>query len=111
MIPGRVIESEYRRAFRMAIPDDIQHMLAATCGDRAEVVGDYKGINTSIDYPCSTGIALESVAAGAAILRDDRDLVPQLRLCIAYIETSLGNLMLHFKDMRDGLRAIAQKQP
>lgn len=105
------LKNPYRAAFRMAIPHDIQHTLAAVCGDRLVPTGDYKAINQSLDYACSTGLSPQSIAASAAVLRSDPQFLQLLRLRIADVETNQGNLTVFYKDIREGLQAIAKGHP
>lgn len=102
--------SRYRAAFRMAIPYDVQRKLAQTCGDRVVRPGDYKGFMHSLDYPCSTGLPADVIAKNVAILRGDAELVPLLRMRISDMDTNLGSFTVYNKDIRDGLRALAQEQ-
>jgi hypothetical protein len=44
-------ESEYRRAFRMALPWQVQRGLLDKCGDHLVLPGDYAGIKAVLDYP------------------------------------------------------------
>jgi hypothetical protein len=104
--------SQYRMAFRKAIPHEIQATLAQACGDRIVPVGDYNAIPQSLDYPCATGLSSAALANGVAILRSDSELQPLLRLRIADIQTDLGNLTeYNKKDVWDPLRALAGKTP
>ncbi len=103
--------SSYRQWFRLNMPHDVQQALAATCGDRTVAVGDYAGIDGSINYPCSTGLPLATIAAAVAMLRDDPDATRLLRLRVADVRTGLGNLTIYFADMRAGLRAVAGRSP
>lgn len=102
--------SRYRAAFRMAIPYDVQRKLAQTCGDRVVRPGDYKGFMHSLDYPCSTGLPADVIAKNVAILRGDAELVPLLRMRISDMDTNLDSFTVYNKDIRDGLRALAQEQ-
>lgn len=102
--------SRYRAAFRMAIPYDVQRKLAQTCGDRVVRPGDYKGFMHSLDYPCSTGLPADVIAKNVAMLRGDAELVPLLRMRISDMNTNLGSFTVYNKDIRDGLRALAQEQ-
>lgn len=99
--------SPYRRWFRETVPHDVQQALAATCGDRNVLAGDYAGIDGSLDYPCSTGLPAESLAAAVAMLRSDPDAVRLLRLRVADVDTGLSNFTVYFTDIRDRLRVLA----
>ena len=103
--------SQYRQWFRLNMPHDVQRALATTCGDRNIVVGDYAGIDDSIDYPCSSGLSANVIKAAVAILREDPEAVRLLRVRVADVDTSLSNLTLYQAQMRDGLRAIAKAAP
>jgi len=95
--------------FRLNLPHEVQAAVSAACGDKVVAVGDYAGIGSSIDYLCSTGLSPEEIAAAAAILRADTEVVRLLRLRVANVETNLSNLSNDFGDMRDGLRATTGK--
>lgn len=103
--------SQYRQWFRLNMPHDVQQALTATCGDRTLAVGDYAGIDGSINYPCSTGLSPDTIAAAVAMLRDDPDAIRLLRLRLADVSTGLANLTIYFADMRAGLRAVAGHSP
>ena len=103
--------SLYRRAFRMAVPNEVQRSLEKSCGDRVPVVGDYHtNFKDAIDYPCTTGLPEDTIAASAALLRSDPDLIPLLRLRIADLETNLGNLLVYEGDIRTALRDFTTEQ-
>lgn len=72
------LNSEYRRAFRMLVPPDLQNALGDQCGDREVGPGDY-----TLDYPCAFEWPADEVAAQAAALRADQNILPLLRLRIA----------------------------
>lgn len=101
----------YRKAFRMAIPYDVQEVLAATCGDRHVEMGDYKGIAHSLDYACSSGLPLQTIAAGAAASRSDPQFIQLLRLRIAEVGTNQDNMTLYYPEIRGGLQALAREKP
>lgn len=103
--------SEYRHWFRLNIPHDVQQVLSDSCGDRVVVVGDYKGIGTALDYPCSFRLSPEAIAEATAVLRSDKVVLPLLRLRIVDLQTSLDNLTIYNPDIRDRLRALARKHP
>ena len=103
--------SQYRQWFRLNMPHDVQQALAGACGDRNVAVGDYAGIDSSIDYPCSKGLPVETIAAAAARLRADPEAIRLLRLRVADVDTGLSNLRIYNVDMRDGLRAVAGRSP
>ncbi|MBU6199548.1 MAG: hypothetical protein KGP08_07815, partial [Xanthomonadaceae bacterium] len=58
--------SEYRKEFRMAIPYDVQLVLADKCGDRVVPVGNYSAIAQVLDYPCATGLSPAAIEAADA---------------------------------------------
>jgi hypothetical protein len=105
-------KSEYRIAFRKAIPRDVQTMLNERCGDHLVPIGDYASIDQVLDYPCTTTLPPAAIAASAAIIRTDPDVAPTLRLLIADLGTDLSNLTFYYKDdLRDRLRALAKEAP
>ena len=104
-------DSQYRQWFRLNLPHDVQEAVSTACGDHVVAAGDYNGIDGSIDYPCATGLPAESLAAAAAIQRNDPQAVRLLRLRVADVGTSLFNLTIYYADMRDALRALAKATP
>ena len=88
----------------------MQQALADRCGDRVVEVGDYSGIATSLDHPCTLDLAPEAIAEAANTLRTDPQVLPLLRLRIADVQTSLQNLTVYNRDIRDDLRAVAGKR-
>jgi len=38
------MQSRYREAFRMTLPNDVQRALGSNCGDRFVRAGDYEGL-------------------------------------------------------------------
>jgi len=104
-------ESEYRKAFRMTLPYQIQQELQDKCGDHVILPGDYAGMKTVLDYPCTTGLAPDIIAANAAVLRKDPRFSSLLQLRITDIATDLANLTTYFGYMRDPLRRLAKEHP
>lgn len=105
------INNPHRKAFRMAIPYDVQAALAATCGDRHVTTGDYTGIAHSLDYPCASGLSPQDIAAGAAVLRGDPQFLQFLRLRIAEVGTNQLNLTDYYPETRSALQALAKEKP
>ena len=104
--------SEYRKEFRMAIPYDVQLVLADKCGDRVVPVGNYEGIAHVLDYPCVTGLSPAAIEAADAILRKNPRIVPLLQLRISDIGTDLGNLTVYYAStIREPLHRLAQEKP
>jgi hypothetical protein len=101
------IQSEYRRAFRMSLPNDAQQAVAEACGDRAIPVGDFRAIKNSLDYPCTINLPPKQLADAARTLRSSPELLPLLRLRVADIRTRLFDLTVNNKDILDGLRAVS----
>lgn len=104
-------ESEYRRAFRMAFPWQVQRALLDKCGDRLVLPGDYAGIKDVLDYPCATGLPPGDIAASAAVLRKDPAFVALLQLRIADITTDVANLTTYFAYIHDPLKRVAREKP
>lgn len=104
-------KNPYRKAFRMAIPYNVQETLAATCGDRQVPPGNYKAIAHSLDYPCTSGLPPQVIAASAAALRSDPQFLQFLRLRIADVGTNQDNLTITYKKIRAGLQTIAREKP
>ena len=104
------MQSRYREAFRMALPNDVQRTLGKNCGDRYVETGDFTAIHGVLDYPCRTGLTTQAVAEAANALRANADLVPLLHLRIADIETRLGDLTGNNRSILESLGAIAQEK-
>ncbi len=105
------MQSRYREAFRMSVPNDVQRALGKHCGDRVIRPGDYTNIQGNLDYSCQTGLSVQEITASATALRTNPDIVRFLRLRIADLETRLFDLTRNNQDVMDNLRAIAQEKP
>jgi hypothetical protein len=103
------MQSRYREAFRMTLPNDVQRALSRNCGDRFVRAGDYKGLGDLIDYRCRTGLPADVIDEAVKMLRANAALVPLLRLRIADLETRLFDLTGNNKDVMQGLQAIANE--
>ena len=104
------MNSRYREAFRMTVPNDVQRALVKQCGDRIfDAVGDYADIPGTLEYPCTTGLSEQAVAAAANALRTNISLAPLLRARIADIETLIV-LTRESQASLERLRAIAKKK-
>ncbi|MGB7740458.1 MAG: hypothetical protein WBM03_15210 [Steroidobacteraceae bacterium] len=101
------MQSRYREAFRMTLPNDVQRALGRNCGDRFVRAGDYKGLDDVIDYPCRTGLPADAIDEAVRMLHANDALVPLLRLRIADLETRLVDLTGNNRDVMQGLQAIA----
>ena len=98
--------SDYRKAFRRAAPADVQRALLKNCGDRIITPGDYANIVGSINYPCTLDLPAEKIAAAAARLRADPQVLPALQLRFADLETAIVNLHQGTPGLLANLRAI-----
>jgi hypothetical protein len=105
------MQSRYREAFRISLPNDVQRALNKNCGDRFVEPGDYKGLDNLIDYPCRTGLPEAVIDEAVATLRANNSLVPLLRLRVADIETRLFDLTGNNRNIMQGLQAIAREKP
>jgi len=103
------MQSRYREAFRMSLPNDVQRALSRNCGDRYIRTGDFAAIHGNLDYPCATGLSREQIAVAAGSLRSNPTLLPLLRLRIADIETRLVDLTSNNRIILENLRAIGGK--
>ena len=103
------MQSRYREAFRMTLPNDVQRALGRNCGDRFVRAGDYEGLGDLIDYPCQTGLSTDVIEDAVKRLRANDALIPLLRLRIADLETRLVDLTGNNKDVMQGLQAIANE--
>ena len=109
--PQQQSRDQYRKAFRMALPYEIQEGLNKKCSDRVVRIGDYRGIAHMLDHPCATGLSPTAIAAGVARLRSDPQLVALLQLRIANVETNLVLLTTVWAPgYREPLRRLAQEQ-
>lgn len=105
------MESRYRQTFRTSLPNQVQRALGKNCGDRFSRSGDYSTIGSNLDYPCRTGLAVDDIAASAAALRSNPDILRFLRLRIADLETRLFDLTRNNRRVMENLRAIAKEKP
>ncbi|CAN5637673.1 hypothetical protein BH23GEM3_BH23GEM3_02830 [soil metagenome] len=105
------LESGYRKAFRMAVPNGVQRALNRDCGDRPVEVGDYHGITEIIDYACELGLPRAQVAEAASALRASSSLVPLLRLRIADLDTRLVDLQVNNRGILRGLETLSGRSP
>lgn len=103
------MQSRYREAFRMALPNDVQRALGSNCGDRFVRAGDYEGLGDLIDYPCRTGLPTDVIEDAVKRLRANEALIPLLRLRIADLETRLVDLTGNNKDVMQELQVIANE--
>jgi hypothetical protein len=104
------LQSRYREAFRMSLPNEVQRALGKNCGDHFVRAGDYKGLDDLIDYPCGTGLPAAAIDEAVIALRANSTLVPLLRLRIADIETRLVDLTVNNREIMQGLQAIAAER-
>ena len=103
------MQSRYREAFRMSLPNALQRTLARNCGDRFIKVGDYAGIVHSLDYECRVDLPEDTIRSGATALRSNATILPLLRLRIADIETRLADLTINNREILEGLRAVQER--
>jgi hypothetical protein len=103
------MQSRYREAFRMTLPNTVQRALARQCGDRYVRTGDLAAIHGSLDYPCRTGLPAAVVAESARALRANPALLPDLRLRVADLDTRLVDLTGNNGALMRNLRAIAER--
>jgi hypothetical protein len=100
------LQSKYREAFRMSLPNDVQGVLAARCGDQYITVNDYAGIPGVLAYPCRTGLSAATLAASVQALRANPAVLPALRLRIADLQTRLGDMTGNNRDLWANLRRV-----
>ena len=105
------MQSRYREAFRMSVPNDVQRALASHCGDHYIETGDYAAITGVLDYPCTSGLPEQAIGEAAKALRSNPNLLPLLRLRIADIETRIVDLTDNNRNILDNLHAVATKKP
>ncbi|MEQ1491878.1 MAG: DUF6090 family protein [Terricaulis sp.] len=107
MLTDDARNSDYRIAFRRAVPADVQRALLEHCGDKIIEPGDFEGIVGSLDYPCALGLPEAKIAAAIRRLRSNPELVSALQLRFADIETAIGNLEQGTPGLLENLRAIS----
>lgn len=105
------MQSRYREAFRMSVPNDVQRALAKQCGDHYIETGDYAAIAGSLDYTCATELPEQAIGEAAKSLRSNPNLLPALRLRIADIETRIVDLTNNNRSILDNLHAVATEKP
>jgi hypothetical protein len=105
------MQSRFREAFRMSVPNDVQRALAKQCGDHYIETGDYAAIAGSLDYTCTTGLPEQAIGEAAKALRSNPNLLPALRLRIADIETRIVDLTNNNRSILDNLHAVATEKP
>ena len=105
------MRSRNREAFRMSLPNAVQRALGKQCGDRVVLPGDYAAIQGNLDYPCETGLPVQTIAESATALRSNPDIVRFLRLRIADLETRMFDLTRNNRVVMENLRAIAKEKP
>jgi Family of unknown function (DUF6090) len=105
------MQSRYREAFRMSLPNDVQRALGKHCGDRVIRAGDYAGIKGNLDYPCRTGLSAQAIADSAEALRSNPDIVRFLRVRIADLDTRMFDMTRNNQSVMESLRAIAAEKP
>lgn len=94
------VATRYREEVRRVIPEDLQDIIRAQCGDRPNAVG--------LDLPksCDLDLAEEKFTAAATALRARPDLVGELRWHRAAVATFLANLEAIERQTRDVKTAI-----
>jgi hypothetical protein len=94
------INSRYRVAFRMLIPDAVQIAVAQKCGDKDTTINDYESIKNNLDYPCTTGLSQNEIDHAAEALRTDATLAPLLRLRLADIRSATSTSTMDGDDFK-----------
>ncbi|MDQ3199221.1 MAG: hypothetical protein M3Q46_08570, partial [Verrucomicrobiota bacterium] len=105
------MQSRYREAFRMSLPNDVQRAIGRNCGDRYIPTGDYATLTGVLDYPCTTGLSEPAIGEAVQALKSTPNLLPLLRLRIADIETRLVDLTSNNRDVVEKLRGLAAEKP
>lgn len=100
------LQSRYREAFRMTLPNTVQRALAKACGDKLTPTGDYALFAHALDYPCKTGLDAATVKSAAAALRANPNMLPLLRLRISDIETRIGDMTINNRSLMNDLREV-----
>jgi len=100
------INSQFRTTFRMLVPIKVQSAIETHCGDHVARINDYDSLKGILDYPCTTGLSPQEIAAAAATLRANALLVPLLRLRIANIRSAVGTTVIS-PEVMDDLRNLS----
>ena len=107
-LPEEGRTSRYRQLFRKRVPHHVQMAVAAACGDRVALPGDYAGIAGTLEYPCRVDLPAADIVNAAVILRREPDALPLLRLRIADTGTNITYLEYYSGTaVREQLRRIA----
>jgi hypothetical protein len=96
----------YRREFRMLMPNAVQRELARSCGDRPIEIGQYEGIDTVIDYPCTLDLSPAVIDAAAESLRADPEIRRALRLRIADFDTRLSDFTVNNRSLFESVGEV-----
>jgi len=105
------MQSRYREAFRMTLPNEVQRALGKQCGDRVPPPrpGDYTTIHENLDYPCRPELPAQTIAESVQALRANPDIVRFLRVRIADLDTRMFDLTRNNQSVMESLRAIARE--
>jgi len=105
------IHSQYREAFRQALPTRVQRALGRNCGDRQVAPGDYASLPGMLDYACRTDLSEAAIREAVAAIKAIPNMVQLLRLRIADLDTRLFDLTVNNRQILEGLRAVAKEKP
>ncbi len=105
-IREEAMKSEYRTAFRRAVPAAVQQELLQKCGDRGSDRARW-----TLDYPCTLDLPPAETARAANALRNEPLALPALRQRFADLETAVFNLETGKGETRAGLRHFAGDAP
>ncbi len=99
------LQTRYRDHVREIIPDTIQEIIRAQCGDSRTAEG-----MISLPSTCSAPLPREDVAKGAALLRAHPELAEELQLHLSRVATFLFNLSNMDGWVRDSAAGIDQRK-
>lgn len=105
-----LLVAAHRAEFRKTLPHAVHRAVSGACGDKIVAEGDFGSVVDSLDYPCSTALPPDVLAQSVAALRANPELVPLPRLRLLDVETSLFNLALYYKGLRESLAALASRR-
>ena len=100
-------DSEFRRLFRQHVPAPVQRELLQKCGDLAIQVGDYEGIQDSLEYSCALDLEPALLVEAAQALQSAPNILLEARVRFADVETAITDLVINNSDIRTRILDIA----
>ena len=98
--------SPFRKRVRRIIPHHTQKAIRRSCGDVRNELGTIVGFQTD----CTLDIPRSELAPVATALRNDQNLVPDLRLHISSLTSVLGDLQGVMHALEEGLQILEEEE-